>query len=356
MNNETKNESKTVPLAKRNHREVTSFLGHEMLFDYISGDLDAERRKAIDDFLKTSKDAQLDLIKIMNGLKYSEQLAETVVSQELLEKVLEPETYLSVLLKKSKFDQWPISVKWSIEALIVVTGIVALLMLVPWDKALKMDFVPTSQEVILAEVQKQNKIVGINSKEIENQETPQFVDEPTTKVSPSAANSKTNPKANSNAKTQPVPPISATRPPAPAIPSPPSETPKQQPLAVVKTETAAAKTEKPMPATTVSSSGPATTGFLFRGVLKVTNAAAISPKITDKIVELGGRKAGEVELGWKKTESAYYYHFTLPEAKYDDLNRFLSEYSTTQISKEIHPRVMPDGIVRLIIQVEEKHP
>lgn len=357
--NETKSDSKSVPLAKRNHREVTSFLGHEMLFDYISGDLDAERKKAIDDFLKSSKDAQLDLIKIMNGLKYSEQLAETVVSQELLEKVLEPETYLSVLLKKSKFDQWPISVKWSIEALIVVTGIVFLLMLVPWDKALKMDFVPTSQEVILAEVQKQNKIVGVTGKEIENQETPQFVDEPTTKVPPSAANAKANTKANvkasSASKAQPVPPIAAVHPPAPSIPSLPAETPKQV-LAVVKTETSSSKIEKPVPATNAPSSGPATTGFLFRGVLKVTNAAAISPKITDKIIELGGRKAGEVDLGWKKTESAYYYHFTLPEAKYEELNRFLSEYSTTQISKEIHPRVMPDGIVRLIIQVEEKHP
>ncbi|MBK7960035.1 MAG: hypothetical protein IPK04_01660 [Bdellovibrionales bacterium] len=38
-------------------------------------------------------------------------------------------------------------------------------------------------------------------------------------------------------------------------------------------------------------------GSLYRGVLKVTNAEAISPKITEKIVNLGGRKAGEVDLG-----------------------------------------------------------
>ncbi|MBK7960034.1 MAG: hypothetical protein IPK04_01655 [Bdellovibrionales bacterium] len=127
------NEPKTIPLSKKNQREVTSFLGHEMLFDYIAGTLDEERKRAIDEFLNKSKEAQLDLIKILNGMKYAEQLAETVVSQDLLEKVQEPETYLSVLLKKSKFDQWPLSVKWSIEALIVVTGIVGLLVLVPWE-------------------------------------------------------------------------------------------------------------------------------------------------------------------------------------------------------------------------------
>ena len=92
---------------------------------------------------------------------------------------------------------------------------------------------------------------------------------------------------------------------------------------------------------------------MYRGKLAVTNLEAIGPKIRDKILELGGRKAGEVELGWHKTPESAYFHFTIPEAKYEELQNFLSGYGTAVIDKEKHPRVMPDGIVRLIITVDE---
>jgi hypothetical protein len=311
-------ESKQVGLSKRNRREVTSFLGHEMLFDYISGSLDEERKSAIDEFLDRSKEAQADLIKIMNGIKYAEQLAETVVSQDLLEKVQEPDTYLSVLLKKSKFDQWPVSIKWSIEALIVVVGIVSLLVMVPWDKALRLDFGPNIQENVLAEVRKTTKVSAESAKEPDASGIPVFIDEPT--VVP-VANKKESQKS----------------------PTPPP--------VVEQTAKPPAVTSKPAPA--VPAAG---VGYIYRGVFKITNAAAISPKVTDKIQELGGRKAGAVDLGWQKTENAYYYHFTIPEAKLAELEAYLAEYSSTKISRESHPRVMPDGIVRLIIQVEEKKP
>jgi hypothetical protein len=337
------NEQKTIPLSKKNQREVTSFLGHEMLFDYIAGTLDEERKKAIDEFLNKSKEAQLDLIKIMNGMKYAEQLAETLVSQSLLEKVQEPETYLSVLLKKSKFDQWPLSVKWSIEALIVVTGIVGLLVLVPWDKALKLDLFPTNQEIVLAEVQKLAKPDGAPP-QTETAEVPQFVDEPSGKPA-TVTNSKSKPKQKSGAEISTV--GSTVAPPIGSPVVPPGPAAVQEAVAISESAPGA-KAAPPVTA--------AFAGSLFRGVLKVTNAEAITPKITEKIVNLGGRKAGEVDLGWKKGETAYYYHFTLPEAKYSELETYLSEYSSAKISKEKHPRVMPDGIIRLIIQVEEKKP
>lgn len=60
-----------------------------------------------------------------------------------------------------------------------------------------------------------------------------------------------------------------------------------------------------------------------------------------------------MELGWKKTPTSSYYHFTIPQAKYDDLIAFLSIYGKPVIAKEKHPRVMPDGILRLIVTVDE---
>jgi hypothetical protein len=94
-------------------------------------------------------------------------------------------------------------------------------------------------------------------------------------------------------------------------------------------------------------------GFLYRGELAVTNLSVVGPKITEKIKELGGRKAGGVELGWQKSPTSTYYHFTLPEAKYQELATFLGTYGKAQLNKEKHPRVMPDGIIRLIITVDE---
>ncbi|MNL61807.1 hypothetical protein D3C87_1857750 [compost metagenome] len=51
-----------------------------------------------------------------------------------------------------------------------------------------------------------------------------------------------------------------------------------------------------------------------------------------------------------------YFHFTLPEAKYAELEAFLATYGKARIGKEKHPRVMPDGIIRLILTVDEASP
>jgi hypothetical protein len=100
--------------------------------------------------------------------------------------------------------------------------------------------------------------------------------------------------------------------------------------------------------------GTAGVGYLYRGTISITNIEAVEPKITEKIEALGGRKAGSVELGWKKTENSLYYHFTIPEARYTELLTFLSTYGTPKFSKKKHSRVMPDGIIRLIFNVDEK--
>lgn len=95
-------------------------------------------------------------------------------------------------------------------------------------------------------------------------------------------------------------------------------------------------------------------GGLYRGVLVVTDLNEVSSKITQRLVEFGGKKAGEVELGWKKTNKLAYYHFTLPENNIDTAKEFLSNFGDLQIQFENHPRLMPSGIKRLIIEVKER--
>ncbi|MBC7742319.1 MAG: hypothetical protein H7061_08980 [Bdellovibrionaceae bacterium] len=94
-------------------------------------------------------------------------------------------------------------------------------------------------------------------------------------------------------------------------------------------------------------------GGLYRGVLVVTDLDEVTPKIVDKIVNLGGKKAGEVELGWKKSENVGYYHFTIAADSVDEVNEFLKQFGKYKVDFENHPRLLPSGTKRFIIEVKE---
>lgn len=322
-----------LSLSKKGKREVSPFVGHELLYDHLMGNLDQEREAAVTDHLKFSRDAQLDLTKIQVGLQYAEKLSETVVSQPIMEQIGIPSNYLTVLMQKSQFERWPQGLKWGLEALVVVAGIVIVLTLTPWQKVVQFGMSTGSKDVILAEVSKTENATAVEEK-------PQFLDEgikPGATPEPVAAAS-VAPVASPSvaAKATPAKTVLAAAPVA-KVPTP---APKAEPAPKVDTaaETAASATGG---------------GFLYRGDVAVTNIAVVGPKITEKINELGGRKAGAVELGWQKTGTSMYYHFTIPEARYQDLLSFLSVYGKPALSKEKHPRVMPDGIIRLILTVDE---
>ncbi|WP_415061250.1 hypothetical protein [Bdellovibrio sp.] len=305
-----------ISLSKKGKREISPFIGHELLYDYLSGSLDKERRVVIEDHVKFSRDAQLDLTKIQNGQSYAERLGDTIVSQPIIAQISTTSSYISVLMQKSNFDKWPQGLKWGLEALVVVLGIVILLSVTPWQKVMQLGIGSGSKEVVLAEVSKTGTTATTSA---DAEDKPEFVDE-----------------GVKEATKEPVAAKVPEKTPAPE---------KTVAAAVV------AKNEKPTtePPSVTAVSG----GFLYRGEIAVTNIEVVGPKITEKINELGGRKAGSVELGWKKTANSMYYHFTIPEAKYQDLMGFLATYGKPKISKEKHPRVMPDGIVRMIVTVDE---
>jgi hypothetical protein len=327
-----------IPLSKKGKREMSPFIGHELLYDYLSGMLDDERKSAVEDHVKFSRDAQLDLNKIQNGEAYAKQLASTIVSQPIIEQINTPSTYLTVLMQKSNFDRWPQGLKWGLEALVVVAVIVTLLTVAPWQKVLQIGMSGNTKEVVLAEVAKTEKVAQVEEK-------PQFQDE-----EPKTEKPLQTPKPSPVAEVKATPAATVVASAAPVKPSP-----SPTPAATVAAATVAATKPAKVEASEKEEESDAVTsgGFLYRGEIAVTNLSVVGPKITDKIKELGGRKAGEVELGWQKSPTSTYYHFTLPEAKYQDLNAFLGTYGKVRVSKEKHPRVMPDGIIRLIITVDE---
>jgi hypothetical protein len=330
-------EANRLPLSKKGQRQVTPFTGNELLYDYMSGILDEERRKAVESHLETSREAQLDFQKIQIGQQYAEKMRQITVSNALQERLSAPSSYLSVLFRKAKFDQWPVGLKWGLEALVVVFVVVTVLTVAPWEKVMKLRL-STGSDVVLTELNKSQTKKTVPQEAPETAETPQFVDEG---IKAKDVTASPVPAVEAAPKPTATPAVVAKATPAPV----PSKAP-----AKVAVATAASEEESDEDSTDTSK---ASTGYLYRGQIAVTNLEAVGPKIKDKIVELGGRKAGEVELGWQKTPESAYFHFTIPEAKYAELQAFLSEYGKAKISKDKHPRVMPDGIIRLIITVDE---
>ncbi len=323
-------QEKKIALSKKGQREVTPFIGHELLYDYIADHLDEERKNAVEDHLKFSVDAQLDLAKIQRGYDYARKLGETEVSEPIVTRISTPSSYLTVLMQKSNFDKWPQGIKWGLEALVVVTVIVTLLTVTPWQKVLDLQVFKSSKDMVLAEVTKGPPTSAVESEVMGREDKPQFADEDAKELG-TAVEPET--KGPSIPKVDLKEEVKVAKTPSP------SPSPSQTPVAKAeeKTETASATAG----------------GFLYRGEIAITNISVNGGKITEKIVSLGGRKAGSVELGWQKTPTSMYYHFTIPEAKYDELNTFLATYGTPQIAKEKHVRIMPDGIIRLILIVDE---
>lgn len=302
-------------LSKKGHREVTPFTGNGMMYDYMSGVLDEERKKTMEAYIEGSPEAQADFQKIQQGLHYAEKLKRITLSSPLKARLSVPSTYLSVLFRKSKFDRWPVGLKWGLEALVVVFVIVTFLTVAPWEKVMRLRLATGTKGVVLSEINKSQPEIRPETQAPAVVEPPQFVDE--------------SPIAKETSAPEPKAPVKVAAAPAPRAAEPEEDS-------VMGAEHA--KTSS---------------GFIYRGQIAVTNLEAVGPKIKDKIMELGGRKAGEVELGWRKTPDSGYFHFTIPEAKYPELQAFLSEYGKAKITKDKHPRVMPDGIIRLIITVDE---
>ena len=92
---------------------------------------------------------------------------------------------------------------------------------------------------------------------------------------------------------------------------------------------------------------------MFRGTIFITNVGANNSKLIERLTTMGARKAVEVSVGRRKGTGSY-FHFTIPEKKYQNVLDIFNEYGKLKISQEKHDRVMPEGIIRLIITVEEK--
>lgn len=93
-------------------------------------------------------------------------------------------------------------------------------------------------------------------------------------------------------------------------------------------------------------------GGLYRGTLIVKNLNSANVKLMAKLANLGAKKAGEVELGWLKSNNLAYYHFILKDENIEGTKTYLRELGTLKIRFESHPRLISAGNKRFIIEVK----
>ncbi len=333
--------------SKKDQRVMSAFIGQGLLYDYLTDQLDPERRRAVEDYIRSSPEAQMDIQKIQNGLNYAAGLQKTLISADLLDKVTVSSSYTQTLLDKIRFDSWPPALKMGIEGTIVALGITTFAIVIPWHKVMDLKFGP--REVTLAEVDKAQTQTVVAETDTTSKEGVTFPDEGTAATTQTAAavvTTTTLLKAATTTVTAKAPAPTLAPTPTIATTTKPS-TPTTLPAATA----AAPTTEKGHVAANISEKKAA--GVLYRGTVYVTNVKAVAPKLVEKVQELGGRKAGQVELGWFKADSSY-FHFTMPESRYQELQQFFEQYGTLSIQQEAHERVMPEGIRRIIITVYEK--
>jgi hypothetical protein len=316
--------SDPMSFSKKNKRKISGFVGAELIYDYIDRKLDPERMVAMDQLVHENRDIQNEIHSITASLTYVEHLAETEVTLGLLQKTRDATGFYLGLLKKLRIDEWPSGIKLGLEVMLVTSFLAVGAVFLPWHRIVQMA-IRSNKDAVIAEIprgknqESAESIATGNAKELlEKNDSEVFEDE---KEKPTAT---------------PAVKAVAVVPEKPKSPGNPSDQPQ---------ETSEGKDSV--------KANVKHQGYLYRGNMAVVNVTATSEKFIAKISELGGRKAGEVDLGWKKGDGAY-FHFTMPESKYDELTKYLQEYGKLKIQKLKHDRLMPEGIIRIIIDVNEE--
>ncbi len=326
-------------------RDLSEFMTIELLYDYKIGKLDAIRAAAIQEGLKNSAIARAELGKLDSGLEFCNELQKIEVSDEFIKALTDQPTIVDKMLHYLKWRNIPQSVKWTFEALLVACSITLFIIQFPkFFDSDKDDKSPIIAQTIEYKRPRPQDLEVIKSK----------IELPTT----------SRPVTELGADSQPEIPIEAPQTIADLpIPAPVPEMPSQKvakakpvakPVQAVAQEPATQEVDEEAVAAPAKTESirPHRVGYIHRISINTANVDDITPEVTDMIESLGGKKAGEVELGWKKQNGSY-YHFTIPEENYDLLVDRLKKYGEFTVEKTEHPRIMPEGLLRFIVWIEK---
>lgn len=356
----------TPDFRRKNQRGLTPFSARELFLDYLEERLDTGARAEFEKLLENDVSLRLDFEKFQDAVQYCRKISTFTPSPEAREEIASAPTPIENIAKKLNVHRWPTGLRWGMEALLIIGVLLVAVLVIPWGKIIR---VPDREEITLAEIERAH--TPSQGGDVAGTGAPapaeaQFADEGAEDKKTAPATEKSAPKNSVSiaipnvtlpaAPTptpvpKPTPVAKATPPPkptpaAPATPSPAAATTTSAGKATATTNAAAKPTATP------GKSERPVAGSLYRGQIEVTNLEATTAKFVEQITAAGGRKAGEVELGWEKGQTRY-FHFTIPEARYEEFLTFASQYGSPKINREPHPRIMPEGIVRVILVLRE---
>lgn len=273
---------------------MTRFLCQELLFEYATGALDRSRHHDVEEYLETCRDSQRELESLRKGLVYARAMSTIQVSDSLREALLNFEPQWKKRLRA--WHIWSSNTAWkAIPFLFIFSAFgLGLYLTKPWQKS-------ANNEVVLLD----------------------------------------QPRSQSPEPSSPTPAPE----PAPA-PAPTPSAPSTEPPVLNSSAPPVPQAEPPL-----AGSG---SGLLIREELTTGDFSTASPEIKSKILALNGKSAGSVELGWLRRPTESYFHISLPESKYGEFYEFLKTFGPVQIHKQRHPRVMPEGQIRIILTVKGK--
>lgn len=309
---------------KNRRRQLSRFMARELLLDYAQGQLDPQRRAALEEYLPTCKDTQKELESLKAALAYTEQLGKIHVADTTVQQIETTKLGWAKWSDRVAWRNWPEMARWTAEAVGVAAIVAIFVSLFPIQKLSR--WLPSmAQELILAEVEK----TEAEKREEAYQETVDTL-------------ARTTPEPEA---TVPEPPAEPEKAQAPALPAPAKVKDKAKIPVADKADAETAPTPAPKGAK----------GFVYRAFMSSSKIDDTTGQVKELIHSLGGEKAGQVELGWRKN-SGTYFHFALPESNYEDLLSSLRTFSPVRIYKDPHWRVMPEGQIRLILFIEDKGP
>lgn len=356
-------------------RELSCFLCREMLYEFAIHALDERRASSVKKHVSTCRDCLQILQDHERATKHLEELASSKISLKAVQDLKEKHRLIS---HNVGWRRLPESLRWGLEALVAALVVAASFHFgSQWWANRK---VQKADDVVLAEVETLPGEAGqsqnfpedtLAEADIEADEesggAPE-VTEPTqhsdevgneSVAGPGLHHAGTDVVETENvqvAEAPPQPEYVVPQTPLVLALNPPTS---PQPVAVKPSPSPAQQV--PTPATMVMNSAPPPSpaaqegGFVYRMAMSVKGIDAVTPKVIEKIMELGGQKAGQVQLGWKKPGGSY-FHFTMPEAGFTPLMTHLRSFAQVRHSKDPHKRVMPAGTIRIILWVEELEP
>ena len=121
-------------LSYKKDRAFTEFQCGELLYDYFSEQLNAERKSEFENFLKTNDEFKEEFENFKFALDYCEGLSKTNLTELAVKKVVSRDSSIVRLRKLLRASRWERPIVWAGEAIVVGLAVVMFSVYVPWDK------------------------------------------------------------------------------------------------------------------------------------------------------------------------------------------------------------------------------